>query len=266
MKRIFLLYSIIISFNVSSQNEVSKAMIEISDRLVDYEVSRVDTEYFDNRSIEKLFYYDNKSIHRRTITFFSGGQIQSITNFDIEGFSDGVNLEFHENGLLKYYTVENNGTGISIEYYKDGRIKRHNQIKNTHYIGYSSSYCSEGELYSEMFYDSLSYIQEGYHCNSRLRYQGRINNIKTYPDGFYENKEVAIGEWKFWNKEGNLTNSFFFNEGEIIEVHFFDESGKLMKIRRLTKVLYNFVFHNGSFYGINPFDISSNYFEDYPHK
>lgn len=236
-------------------------MIKISERLENYIVSRVDTLYFENRNIEKLFYYDDSNKHRKTIIFFSGGQIRSITNFDIEGFTDGVNLDLYENGMLKYYTVENKGTGISIEYYNDGRIKRYNQLNNTNKTGYSSSYCSEGELYSEMFFDSLNYIQRGFHCNGKLRYQGEVRNDKTYLDGYYENKEIALGEWKFWSKEGKLTNSVIFEQGKILEVHFFDDNEKLIQIKKM-KIPLNVSFYNGFFYGINPFDLSNDNFED----
>jgi len=204
-------YSIIIVFVLIylkgfSQNEISKAMIEFDKQISSYNVSKIDTEYFEKKTIKNIFYYDAESVNRKVISYYETGELESIFNRNEHGNMNGLILEFFKSSKLKSHSVFNNGIGITYDYYKDGRIKNYYQSSEIGYTGYSSSYCSEGELYSEIFHDSLDYIQEGYHCNGNLRFKGRIIN-----------NELKEGKWEYWNKEGVLIKEETWDKGELID-------------------------------------------------
>jgi antitoxin component YwqK of YwqJK toxin-antitoxin module len=206
LKRIcFIFILMFISNSFYSQDIISTAMLEIDERLKNYVVTKVDSEFFETNELEKLFYYDQSDNLRKTKTFYKSGELQSITNRNASDDLDGVSLGFFESGKLESFAMYNEGVGFAYAYYESGRIKTFSQSKNTYLFRYESSYCSDGALYSETFYDSTGYSVKGFHCNGNLRIQGRN-------DTDYIKK---IGEWKFWNENGELIRIEYWNEGKL---------------------------------------------------
>ncbi len=193
--------------SVYGQNDISKAMVEMDSRLTDYTISRTDTQFYETKELHKLFYYDSDSILRKTASFYRSGKKKRLLNRDQEDRLDGLTLTIYESGSLKSYGMYNKGVGFSYQYYEDGRIKIYSQSKDTYLIGYRATFCSEGELYSETFYDSTGYSVLGYHCNGNLRVKGRN-------DTAYINK---IGKWEYWNEEGKLIKVEFWEDGQLIK-------------------------------------------------
>lgn len=203
-----------------AQNDVAKAMLELDKRMTDYEISKIDTEYFETSQLHhKLFYYDTNNKLRKTVVFYKSGAFQRITNRNTKDESDGLYLEFYENGALKHYGIYINDTGFSYSYYEDGRIKKYSQSKDSYLINYEVSFCSEGELYTEIFYDSTGYSVTGYHCNGNLRVRGR--NESDYIK--------KIGKWEYWNEKGILIKEEFWEKGVLKETKEYDEEGNLIK-------------------------------------
>jgi antitoxin component YwqK of YwqJK toxin-antitoxin module len=212
MKKIIsLVFVVSLTTPIIGQNVVANAMIEMDKRLTNYEILKVDTEYYATAEAHKLFYYDIDGNLRKTIELYKMGQFKSIFNRNKDSHSDGLSLDFYKNGTIKSYGISNDRTGFSYQYYESGRIKKYSQSRGTYYTGYSSSYCSEGELYSEIFYDSLDYVKRGFHCNGSLRFKGRIINN--------EGKE---GKWEYWNKDSFLIKEQEWEKGKLIKEEEFE--------------------------------------------
>lgn len=203
----FNLFLLILSNSlVYSQNDMTKVMIELDSRTTKYEVLKIDTLFSVSGEVRKIRYYNPLNKIRKSISFYLGGNIKGIFNVNAQHQLDGLSLDFYENGAIKHYGVYVDDTGFSYDYYKDGRIKKYSQSKDNYLVGYESSFCSEGELYLEIFHDSLDYTQKGYHCNGKLRFKGRIIN-----------NELKEGKWEYWNNEGVLIKEETWGKGELIE-------------------------------------------------
>ncbi len=189
------------------QSDMSKAMIDMDSRLTTYEIIKTDTTFSESGKMKKVRYYNPINKIRKTILYYENGTIKEIFNVNEKHQLDGILLEIYENGKIKHYGIYNNGVGFSYDYYEDGRIKIYSQSKDTYTIGYKATFCSEGELYSETFYDSTGYSFTGYHCNGNLRVKGRNETD-------YINK---VGKWEYWNKEAVLIKTEHWEKGKLIK-------------------------------------------------
>lgn len=207
IKELLIVIICLISLSVFGQSDMAKAMIDMDSRITTYDISKIDTQFYESNEIQKLFYYDTDNKLRKTSTFYISGKIKGILNRDQEDRLDGLTLSIYESGSLKSYGMYNKGIGFSYQYYEDGRIKIYSQSKDTYLCGYRVSFCSEGELYSETFYDSTGYTETGYYCNGNLRIRGRNKTD-------YINK---VGKWEYWNEEGKLIKIEHWEEGKLIK-------------------------------------------------
>lgn len=197
--------------NLNGQNQISKTLLEGEKLMTNFIVLKVDTEYYENGNIKDLFYFDMQHNNRKVVSYYNTGELKSILNRNENEKLDGLIIGFFKSSKLESYSFFVNGIGITFDFYEDGRLKQQYQSDTIGFMGYYSSYCSEGELYSEVFYDSLDYVQKGYHCNGKMRFQGRILNNNT--------KE---GKWEYWNKEGELIKKEYWEKGELIKEEEFD--------------------------------------------
>jgi len=209
---------------VHGQHEIAKAMIEMDKRMTNYDVFKVDTQYYDTGQPHKLFYYDTTNALRKTTIFSDSGNLKTIVNRNKKDELDGMLLSLYETGELKSFSIYNNNTGFSYTYYKNGRIKIYSQSKDTYPIGYEATFCSEGSLYYEAFHDSADYIQEAYHCNGDLRFKGRmLNEEEEGMLGYRILNQRKDGIWKYWDEDGNLIEEEHWEKGELIERKVFED-------------------------------------------
>jgi antitoxin component YwqK of YwqJK toxin-antitoxin module len=220
MKYLFgLSISVITYFQCYAQNEVLNAMIELDKRMTNYEILKKDTLFFQTGEIEKIRYYDSTSKIRKSITYYKTGNLKEVFNVNSNHQLDGLLLEMYENGIIENFGVYVDNTGFSYRYYENGRIKKYSQSKDSYLINYEVSFCSEGELYSEIFYDSTGYSVTGYHCNGNLRARGRNESAYIQQDG----------KWEYWNEKGILIKEEFWEKGILKETKEYDDEGNLKK-------------------------------------
>ncbi len=191
--------------DLMTQESKLTPLLYLDEVLSDFEILKVDTEFYNSGVINKLFYYDINSTLRKTKTYFKTGELSSISNWNDKKDKSGISLGLYQNGMLEYFGLFNSGVGFSFGYYIDGKIKYQSQTKDNKYIGYYASYCSEGQLYEELFYDSLYYTQKGYHCNGKIRFEGDIINNST-----------KTSTWKYYSEQGKLIKEEEWNMGKLI--------------------------------------------------
>lgn len=169
-------------------------------------VSRVDTEFVENK-IAKLFTYDANNNLRKAFAFDLDQNIKRIVSQNEDEQLDGLNLSFFENGQVRIYSFYDDGTGFSIEYYRNNRIKEYSQSCKGKYCHYRAVYCDNGQLYQETRYELDVFIDLGYHCNGNKRFEGGMID-----------KDKKDGKWRYWDESKKLIKEELYNKGKLIEV------------------------------------------------
>lgn len=243
IKKLILSTVVLISYTYCfSQNDVAKAMLELDERLTNYDILKIDTQYYDTGEIHKIYYYDTNNKLRKTIVFYKSGAFQIITNRNTKDESDGLFLEFYENGTLKNYGIYINGVGFLYSYYENGKIKEYYLSKGPYCAWYGISYCENGQKELEQFYDSLSYTQQAYYCDGSLKFKGVVINRKNEEGSFL--KGLPDGKWVFWHKNGKIRKEIYFEKSKILKTVKYDEEGVLY-FEKEEKEPVEVLFHEG---------------------
>jgi uncharacterized protein len=198
---LFILTAKLSVFSVYSQVIDSVMFSEASK--IDFFIGKIDTSFYGDNKIEKIFIYDSLQRRRKVISYYKYGQIESIYNF-LGDDLDGVSVSFYETGALRSYSLYKNDKGFCFEYYEAGRLKEHYQAISGTYVGYRATYCSNGVLYQETFYNKPNYLSKGYHCDGSLRFEGNIVDFKE------------DGVWKYYNEKGKVIKKANYKNGLVI--------------------------------------------------
>jgi antitoxin component YwqK of YwqJK toxin-antitoxin module len=192
---------------VFAQSAVDSMLVAESTHTFDFEPVQVDSLFDIKKQLKSIWFYDVRHIKRKSISFYESGSVRSVLNYGAEGVAQGVFLRFYPEGALETYSFSMNGVGFNVMYYEDGRIKSHNRTRDLLPVDYACSFCSNGVLFGEAFYDSTGYDRTGYYCNGLLREQGRMlgDNIK-------------VGEWKYWNEQEELVRKEIYKDGDLVEM------------------------------------------------
>ena len=138
-------------------------------------------EYFtEDGELERRVEYRNGLYNGSYEVFYENGGVKSRDYFT-NGKKDRNSETYYENGKMESKT--NNETGFFTSQYENGHIKNRGTIKDGQY---------------------LHGLYEQFHENGKLKMKGEKNKGKN--DGI----------WEYYDKEGNLTQTEKYKDGEVL--------------------------------------------------
>ena len=165
--------------------------------------------YFDDGTPELSGFYKNNLLDSTWRFYYPDGKIQRITNWQ-EGFEHGESKAFYENGILAIEMISDMGQTISEKnYFPDGsknKIFRYQE-------GLRHGECVE-------FYKGLDQIRQiREYKNGKL--DGKIQSFYKTGELEWEGRmslDKPIGEWKHYDKEGNVVETQASNFENLIDL------------------------------------------------
>ena len=155
------------------------------------------TEYQENgQPKEKIFYKNGREVSKTIFQYYENGQLGYKGNYK-DGKEDGLSEGFYENGQLGYRWNHKDGKrdGLSEEFYDNGQLLSRGNYKNGKKIGDWNSYKKNGE-------DISNGLWERFYDNGQLMMRGNLKDGKE------------DGRWIFFDRDGNLTETSVFKDGE----------------------------------------------------
>lgn len=167
----------------------------------------------DNKLVQHIIYYPNKSIQNRK-KFFPSGQILSDESFDFEGRRNGIFFECYPNGTLSGYSNFKRGNlhGKCILYYSSGKVKlewNNNfgmlQGEAKKYDEFGNIEFTENFVNNKLHGDSCNYYPNGKLKQERYYYFGKLMCKKLYyPNGnlketvSFQNNKYEGNRVEYW--------------------------------------------------------------------
>ncbi|MFD2915089.1 toxin-antitoxin system YwqK family antitoxin [Psychroserpens luteus] len=226
--------------------------------------------YFDvgEDVIEFDINYKNDEVQGDALEYYANGKKYSVINFK-SGMRNGNEIKYYRNGQISmqsaYKNNELNGpyasfyangnkksVGQSSEgyydgpwksYYKDGTLSNDYNYKKGSLDGDYKSYDTDGlitsdfqyrrgEIISYTFYDkSGKVLSENRKKGGEFFYEGYHPNGNKSAEGLYDIKGGKVGEWKFYDENGVLTDEGKYEEGKPVgEEKTFYKSGEIKSI------------------------------------
>ena len=198
-------------------------------------------EYDDAGNLYKKSYFIDDVKDSTETTYYKNGAIRTIVYF-IDGYEEGLAYEYaSDDGRI--ITIWNYKQGFirSVEkinrkdnadrkqgkwklFYDDGTLKSDGFYKDDKKNGVFKEYDRNGSLIEiSKFEDDIIDIEaeESVILDIRSTYyeDGNVKTIGTYKEGKKE------GTHRVYDKEGNIINSFIYNQGDIIAEGIVDEKG-----------------------------------------
>ncbi len=159
-------------------------------------------EWFENGQPRCVDYWKDNERHGLGRYFHENGQLSCETNF-IDGKEEGHVQYFDSKGRLDWEgTYKNGSCEESIVYYEDGKIK---EISTQ--TGYKSSY-------NKKFHpNTQNRLLKGFLKLLRNKEESKpeLSSVEIYNQGKRD------GVWKWFDKEGNLTKTQEWKDGELVE-------------------------------------------------
>lgn len=180
MKNLFLIFFLVSSFSMYSQNE-------------DGEVKK----YYSNGQLKVTTNYKNGKKDGLRISYYDNGEVQSESSY-IEDKLDGIWNMYYENGDRRHKAIYKNGKpqGVITNWYKNGIVKYKHEYKN----GKRWNILARNDMYGKTLYHgtfkngngtTYSYDQKDYFGTKG---EGVLYQIMTWKDGdiIEQNREVEF--------------------------------------------------------------------------
>lgn len=143
-------------------------------------------EYYNSGELQKELKYKNKKLHGIQKSYYKSGKLYSKEEFK-NNVRDGIYKTFFENGKIETY----------------------GQYRNDRKVGEWKDFNVKGEkILTVLWKDGKGKYTE-YYDKWNISKSGTLNS-----------KEKEIGNWKFYDVDGNISDSLFFVNGKIDGTHF----------------------------------------------
>lgn len=175
-------------------------------QLVNDNIHGVRKTYHSNGQLASQYNYLNGKYDGEYVTYFYDGKVQKKGAYK-NGNEVGKFEEFYSNGAMSgSMLLDESGkqNGVSIEYDLDGKK-------------YEEMEFSKGELKSITFYDKAGTAKV-----LATKKGKKIDYIRSYPDGKKSVEGQIVddqraGEWKYYDKYGNLTTLEKYKDGKLTD-------------------------------------------------
>ena len=175
-------------------------------QLIDDNIHGIRKKYYANGQLASQYNYVNGKYDGEYVTYFYDGKVEKKGTYK-NGNEVGQFEEYYSNGAMSTsMLLDESGkqNGVSIQYDLDGKK-------------YEEMEFSKGELKSITFYDKAGTAKILAEKKGK-----KIDYIRNYPDG---KKSIVgqiadderVGEWKYYDKYGNLTTIEKYKDGKVTD-------------------------------------------------
>jgi len=161
---------------------------------------------------------DSGWLERTYFTFSGTICTKKLFKDQNETLENGMELFFFPNKKIAHIGKYINGKkeGPFLFYYPDGKLKDSANYKNGKVLGNSLSWYNNGYLM-----DSIKYEE-----NEIKSFASWFDNGVVSETGLKDNEDKKIGAWKYYRKNGKLSDFEYFEKGRLLNRKYFDEEGK----------------------------------------
>lgn len=206
--------------------------------------------YFENGNLSSVENYSQGVLSGQATSYFYAGNKKSVSNYKMNK-KDGESRSFYSNGNLLSVANYTDGllNGNYMEYSKDG----HHLKETTFYVngksdGVYKSYFENANVYVEGKNVKDNAVGEWKYYYESGKIKEKRNFVNSIEDGmhteyfengitsvFYNVKKGKInGEAVYYDKDGKVFAKYFYDEGVLNSISYFDKSG--VKISTSNKV------------------------------
>jgi len=249
MKLVYLVYTLLVCTLCNAQIDTLNESYNSVDTT---QYSNIDTLFYHDNIIEKLFFYkgDNKL---KEVRYHSNGNLSLIMYLDNVGRTHGKFESWYENGQISIESVYIHDTidGKGHSWNSDGSLNSISDCKmgdcETKYLYPSGKVKKIQKHYLSAIYEIMTFCENGrltqrvypgktnmpyyfYHCDGQMLVKGTVNADGThignfehyYPNGNYREKGAyanreglivpKIGKWTYYNEDGKLVREEIYDD------------------------------------------------------
>ncbi|PWU00042.1 MAG: hypothetical protein C5B52_09740 [Bacteroidetes bacterium] len=154
-------------------------------------------DYFINaRSLQMEGWYDDSTckIANGEFSYYYANRLLMSKGRYVHGYKEGSWVQYHPNGMLE-----------------DSGFYENNRLVGNYLVWYQNGYLADS---LEMHVDG-SGVEVGWFDNGNLSFAG-----------LFSTNNKKHGKWKYYHKNGNISAEEIFDNGVLVDKHFFDENGK----------------------------------------